>query len=73
MNPTRKYLEAKRTGVRKAEYGTFNINESLQGASTIVPETKELPPVDRTLKPELTNEERAEQFGQKFDAVKQSQ
>jgi len=39
-----------------------------------LPETKELPPVvDRTLKPELTNEERAEQFGQKFDAVKQSQ
>ena len=39
-----------------------------------MPETKELPPVvDRTLKPELTNEERAEQFGQKFDAVKQSQ
>ena len=39
-----------------------------------MPETKELPPVvDRTLKPELTNEERAAQFGQKFDAVKQSQ
>ena len=39
-----------------------------------MPETKELPPVvDRTLKPELTNEERAEQFDQKFDAVKQSQ
>lgn len=39
-----------------------------------MPEAKELPPVvDRTLKPELTNEERAEQFGQKFDAVKQSQ
>lgn len=74
MNPIRKYLEAKRTGVRKVEYGTFNINESLRGASTIVSETKELPPVvDRTLKPELTNEELAEQFGQKFDAVKQSQ
>lgn len=39
-----------------------------------MPEAKELPPVvDRTLKPELTNEERAEQFDQKFDAVKQSQ
>ena len=39
-----------------------------------MPETKEPPPVvDRTLKPELTNEERAAQFGQKFDAVKQSQ
>lgn len=33
MNPIRKHLEAKRTGVRKAEYGTFNINESLQGIS----------------------------------------
>ena len=29
MNPIRKHLEIKRTGVRKAEYGTFNINESL--------------------------------------------
>lgn len=39
-----------------------------------MPETKELPPmVDRTLKPEMTNEERAKQFDQKFDAVKQSQ
>ena len=39
-----------------------------------MPEAKELPPVvDRTLKPELTNEERAKQFDQKFDAVKQSQ
>ena len=39
-----------------------------------MPETKELPPVvDRTLKPELTNEERAKQFDQRFDAVKQSQ
>lgn len=34
MNPIRKHLEIKRTGVRKAEYGTFNINESLQGTST---------------------------------------
>ena len=32
MNPIRKHLEAKRTGVRKAEYETFNINESLRGA-----------------------------------------
>lgn len=39
-----------------------------------MPEAKELPPVvDRTLKPELTTEERAKQFDQKFDAVKQSQ
>lgn len=39
-----------------------------------MPEAKKLPPmVDRTLKPELTNEERAKQFDQKFDAVKQSQ
>jgi len=34
VNPIRKHLEAKRTGVRKAEYGTFNINESLQGTPT---------------------------------------
>lgn len=39
-----------------------------------LPEAKELPPMlDRTLKPEMTNEERAKQFDQKFDAVKQSQ
>ena len=39
-----------------------------------MPEAKEPPPVvDRTLKPELTTEERAKQFDQKFDAVKQSQ
>lgn len=39
-----------------------------------MPEARELPPmVDRTLKPEMTNEERAKQFDQKFDAVKQSQ
>lgn len=40
----------------------------------IQPEVKELPPVvDRTLKPEMTNEERAKRFDEKFDAVKQSQ
>ena len=40
----------------------------------VLPEAKELPPmVDRTLKPEMTPDERAKQFDQKFDAVKQSQ
>lgn len=40
----------------------------------VQPEPKELPPmVDRTLKLEMTDEERAKQFDQKFDAVKQSQ
>ena len=35
MNPIRKYLEAKRTGVRKLGYQTFNINEAIQDNSTI--------------------------------------
>lgn len=38
-----------------------------------MPEVKELPPVvDRTLKPEMTDEERKKSFDEKFDAVKQS-
>ena len=38
-----------------------------------LPAAKELPPVvDRSLKPEMTPEERAKSFDEKFDAVRQS-
>ena len=46
---------------------------TVQTVPIIQPEAKELPPmVDRTLKPEMTNEERKKNFDEKFDAVKQS-
>lgn len=35
MNPIRKHLETKRTGVRKSEYETFSINEAIRGTSAI--------------------------------------